>query len=245
MDQSKKFLYINSEPGDSDKSISYPVKSLVAVDSTAVDSVILHFRDGSRSDTTNVTITVTSGKTKQVMQAIAEAISFDKSHTITIADDQLKSYLTADIISCAGVALGDNTFEVQSNMEIGGNLTVSLGIQALAKTRTANADADGTSVIPAGTSFVSVTSSDAAHIIVLPPPVLGNIVYLAETATTGYELRSSAPGTIGINGGTGTNAESAIAGSITYIRCVCVSSTSWIANQFAADGTESKAAAAG
>ena len=73
---------------------------------------------------------------------------------------------------------------------------------------------------------------------------VGNIIYIAETATTGYELRSSAPGTIGINGGTGAGAESAIDGAITYIRCVCVSSTSWIATQFDADGDESKVVAA-
>ena len=229
MDQSKKFLYINSEPGDSDKSISYPVKSLVAVDSTAVDSVILHFRDGSRSDTTNVTITVTSGKTKQVMQAIAEAISFDKSHTITIGDDQLKSYLTSDILSVAAVAFGDETFEVQNNMEIKGNLTVSHGVQALSRTRTANSTANGTAVISAGTSFVSVTSENAAHIIVLPPAVIGNSVVI-HVGGNGYELRTSNPSSIKLNNVDGSGTELAVAANV-VIRCTCVSTTAWIAEK--------------
>ena len=59
-----------------------------------------------------------------------------------------------------------------------------------------------------------------------------------------YELRSSAPGSVGINGGTGSNAESAIAGALTYIKCVCVSATSWICSQYDADGDESKVTAA-
>lgn len=229
MDQSKKFLYINSETADNDKSISYPVKSLVAVDSQAANTVILHFRDGSRSDTTNVTITVTSGKTKQVMQAIAEAISFDKSHTITIGDDQLKSYLTSDILSVAVVELGDNTFEVQNNMEIKGNLTATLGIQALAKTRTANADGDDTSVIPAGTSFVSVTSTNADHVIVLPPPVIGNSIVI-HVGGNGYELQTSSPGSLTLNNVSGVGTELAVAANV-VIRCTCVSTTAWIAEK--------------
>ena len=116
MDQSKKFLYINADASDADNSISYPIRSLVAVDSASETSVVLHFRDGNRSDTTNVTMGVTSGKTKQVMQAIAEAINFDKSHTITIGDDHLKSYLTVDITSVGTVQKGDDVFTFQGGV---------------------------------------------------------------------------------------------------------------------------------
>jgi hypothetical protein len=69
-------------------------------------------------------------------------------------------------------------------------------------------------------------------------------VYLSESGTTGYELRSSAPASVAINGGTSTNGESAIAGAITYVKCVCVSATSWICSQYDADGDESKVEAA-
>jgi ethanolamine utilization microcompartment shell protein EutS len=126
-----------------------------------------------------------------------------------------------------------------------GQMTSTLGMQSLAVARTATDDGSGDGTIAAGTSFVSVNAdSDANHILILPAPVVGNIIYIAETASTGYELRSSNPASIGINGGTGSNVESAIAGAITYIKCVCVSSTSWICSQYDADGDESKVAAA-
>ena len=73
--------------------------------------------------------------------------------------------------------------------------------------------------------FVTVTSAGANNIIVLPTPTPGTIVILANGAT-GYELRSSAPGTVAINGGTGANAESAIAAS-TMVIAICTSATTW------------------
>lgn len=116
------------------------------------------------------------------------------------------------------------------------------GVQVISTAVTA---ADAGTAIADGTSFVTVDAdSDVNHIAILPTPTPGTIVYLTESGTTGYELRSSSPTTVGINGGTGANFESAIAGTITYVRCVCVSATSWIATQFDADGDESKVEAA-
>ena len=132
-----------------------------------------------------------------------------------------------------------------ASTSITGAVTIATGIQSTAVARTATDDGSGNGTIAAGTSVVLVDAdSDANHIIILPAPVVGNIITIIENGTTGYELRTSNPASIGINGGTGSGAESAIAGAITYIRCVCVSSTSWIATQFAADGTESKVEAA-
>tara|TARA_B110000858_G_scaffold55465_1_gene64446 strand:+ start:51 stop:536 length:486 start_codon:yes stop_codon:yes gene_type:complete len=124
-------------------------------------------------------------------------------------------------------------------------VSFTAGTQAAAVAVVATVAGDGTGAIPAGTSVASITCSGATKIVTLPAPVIGNIIYLIETATTGYELRSSAPGTIGINGGTGSNVESAVAGAITYTRCVCVSATNWICNTFDADGDEAKLEAAG
>ena len=131
------------------------------------------------------------------------------------------------------------------SMSTTGMVTVAGGVQTTAVSRTATDDGSGTGTIAAGTSFVSVDAdSDANHILILPAPVVGNVIYISETGTTGYELRSSNPSSIGINGGTGSNAESAVAGAVTYIKCVCVSSTSWICSQYVANGTESALAAA-
>ena len=123
-----------------------------------------------------------------------------------------------------------------------GAVTAVTGVQSSATAVTAT---DAGAAIPAGTAVALVNAdSDANHIVILPAPVVGNIIHIIENGTTGYELRTSTPASIGINGGTASNGESAIAGAITYIRCVCVSSTSWIATQFDADGDESKVEAA-
>ena len=133
---------------------------------------------------------------------------------------------------------------LSSTLGVTGALTATAGMQAAAVAVVATADGTGTGTIPAGTSVASITCDAAAKIVILPAPIIGNIIYLIETATTGYELRSSAPGSIGINGGTGSNVESAVAGATTYTRCVCVSATNWICNTFDADGDEAKLEAA-
>ena len=120
----------------------------------------------------------------------------------------------------------------------------SKGQQSTAVAHTATADGTGTGTIATGTSNVSVTSGGANTIIILPAPVIGNVIRLIETGTTGYELRSSTPASIGINGGTASNGESAVAGATTYTQCVCVSATNWICNTFDADGDEAKLEAA-
>lgn len=91
---------------------------------------------------------------------------------------------------------------------------------------TATADGTGTGVIPAAAGHVTVTSANAAHIVTLPAPVVGKVVYIT-VGTNGCELRSSAPATIGINGGTGASAESAIPAN-TFCMLVCKSATDWV-----------------
>ena len=76
---------------------------------------------------------------------------------------------------------------------------------------------------------------DANHILVLPSPKPGKIVIIAG-ATTGGELRTSAPATVAINGGSGAAAESAVAASQMVV-AICESATSWKAFTIASDGT--------
>jgi hypothetical protein len=76
-------------------------------------------------------------------------------------------------------------------------------------------------------TFVTVTSANADHWVNLPAPVPGMIIVLVNGGT-GYELRSSAPASIAINGGSGSAAESAIAAN-TMVVAVCKSATAWAA----------------
>lgn len=105
-------------------------------------------------------------------------------------------------------------------------VTASVGVQSAAVARTATSDGLTTGTVAAGTRFVAVTSANANNIIVLPVPVVGNVIQLA-VAATGYELRTSSPTTIAINGGTGSAAESAI-GANTLTTCTCTSATTYI-----------------
>lgn len=102
------------------------------------------------------------------------------------------------------------------------------GLKFPAVARTATADGTGTGTIAAagGVQFVTVTSANADHIVVLPTPTPGTLVIL-HVGANGYEMRSSAPTTVLINGGTGGAAvESAIAAESTCFM-FCVSATAW------------------
>ena len=121
-----------------------------------------------------------------------------------------------------------------TNLEVTGDLKAGTihGVSAVAEVK---ATAGG-AAIPAGATFVTtVASTDAAHIIVLPDPVPGTILFIAGNAK-GYELRSSAPASIAINGGAAANAESAV-GADVDVMCVCMSATRWIAWTIADIGT--------
>jgi hypothetical protein len=88
--------------------------------------------------------------------------------------------------------------------------------------------------IAVGTTFVTVTSADANHIIILPDAPLGTVITL-QVGATGYELRTHDPATVGINGGVGAGAESAIAANITTT-VKRVTATNWIGASSTAAG---------
>jgi hypothetical protein len=83
--------------------------------------------------------------------------------------------------------------------------------------------------------LVIPTWGNANNILILPTPDPGKIVIIAGAATGG-ELRTTAPATIAINGGTGAAAESAVAANQMVI-CICESATSWKAFTIASNGT--------
>mgnify|MGYP006350744099 FL=1 len=82
--------------------------------------------------------------------------------------------------------------------------------------------------------IVIPTWGSADNILILPEPVPGKIVIVAGAATGG-ELRSSAPSTVAINGGTGATAESAVAANQMVV-AICESSSSWKAITIASNG---------
>ena len=116
---------------------------------------------------------------------------------------------------------------------------------SIVKSYIPTADGTGTGAITPGTQIATVTSADANHWVTLPEPVIGTLITLVSTNKTGYEIRTSAPATVGINGGVGDNAESAIVGAAgTMVQLLCVSATNWIAWSRVANGTLSVVEAA-
>ena len=126
-----------------------------------------------------------------------------------------------------------------------GNVTGNLTGQVTAfpvTARTATAAPGGTTGVIADAGalqVIAVTSDDANKVITLPTPTPGVVVVLINGAT-GYELRSSAPATVAINGGSGANAESAVAAS-TVVVAICTSATTWLAFAVALSTAEAAA----
>ena len=114
------------------------------------------------------------------------------------------------------------------------------GVTCTAYAATATADGLTTGVIPDGASYVTVTSGNADHIVLLPPPVAGKQVWVSVTAN-GCEVRAGTAagadgsGTIAIGGNTPTGGhEVALAANMTAL-FVCTSATSWVGLTIAAN----------
>jgi hypothetical protein len=105
-------------------------------------------------------------------------------------------------------------------------------IQVTATAVTATADGLTTGLIPAGTSFVAVTSDHADKIITLPAPVPGHVIRL-QIGATGCELRTVASSNVKINdvdADGGANELALVAD--THVICECISATEWIVRSF-------------
>lgn len=149
-----------------------------------------------------------------------------------------------DGVSVGGSDITTNAALLAALAATAAEINAVADLSAFAVARTASADGTGTGTIAGGgvLNYVTVTSGNADHIIVLPAPVVGTIVIL-NVGANGFELRSSNPATIAINGGTGAGAESAIAADSTVI-AICVSATAWKAIFLDADSDVAKVEAA-
>lgn len=149
---------------------------------------------------------------------------------------------TGALTAASAVITGAAT--VGTTLGVTGAATLpNIVLNIVARTATTDGLTTGTIADSGMLQYVAVTAgSDANSIIVLPSPVVGTIVIL-NVGATGFELRSSAPNTVAINGGTGSAGESAIAASSTVI-AICVSTTAWKAIFLDADSDVAKVEAA-
>lgn len=155
---------------------------------------------------------------------------------------KIRSKWVAGLLEFFGITSGVTVLKItESGIEadVTGNVTGDVtgnvtGAAIKSEARTATADGTETGVISAGVTHVAVTATNANHIITLPAPVPGTKITL-QNGATGYELRTSDPATIAINGGAGANAESAVAAATTVI-VECTSATTWIGSTVTAAG---------
>lgn len=134
------------------------------------------------------------------------------------------------------------TFVVNGASTLTGAVTCTAGVQMGAVSRQPTVDGTGTGTVATGTSFVTIVDpTQATDYMILPACVAGTIVWMGTVDdAAGFEVRSSAPASITINGASGANFESAIPAGASLLRFVAVSSNDWIGTMFDADGDEAK-----
>tara|TARA_R100000458_G_C8248727_1_gene226080 strand:+ start:191 stop:949 length:759 start_codon:yes stop_codon:yes gene_type:complete len=246
------WLYFNNEADDdnitSSSNCMFPAKALKGMTPTSDTILFLTFdsmRNVTSSTTDSVGLTLSANNVHlDVMKTILRNLNNTRPNFngfVNVADD-----LTTIVGGSADAKL--SKYITDSNNQEAGSISnvASMSIKTASNGAiTATADGTGTGTVPQG-GFYTVSSTDNAHIVILPAAVAGTVVYLNSEgeASEAYELRSSSPAAIAINGGTGSNAESAIAAGTALVRCVCVANDKWICTQYANDGTESKVEAA-
>jgi hypothetical protein len=91
-----KYLFFNTGSNDA---MSMPVDNLRGISTTADDTVELAFDDINNYATgvTVVSLTVNTGKEKDVQKAVSEAIAFGKDQFLIIADSNSSDFIHSDI----------------------------------------------------------------------------------------------------------------------------------------------------
>lgn len=137
----------------------------------------------------------------------------------------------------SGTIVGTTDTQTLTNKKVSGT-----SLQATATAVTATTDGSTTGTVPDGTSFAVVTSSASSKQVILPAPTPGLLVRLYVGAN-GFDLKSSTPASVAINGGTGSGAKTPVSANTT-VYLSCETATSWKAFKQSSDGTLAALAAA-
>ena len=110
-------------------------------------------------------------------------------------------------------------------------LTGLTGVQCVSTAAVPTATGATTGTIPDGVSFVTATSANANHILVLPTPTPGTQLQIFAAGNTNFELRTSDPATVKLNNVSGAGKELVVSAG-TVVHCICTSATTWIATAY-------------
>lgn len=149
--------------------------------------------------------------------------------TITMADTTATiNTTTAHSLVLAANSVTALTIASTGIITVAKAAVFTLGMQVAAVAVTATADGLTTGTIALGTSFVSVTSADANHIVCLPTSApIGTVIH-GWVGATGHEIQTTSASNETINGQDSDGTKEAAIPATTLWRVTKVSSTAWI-----------------
>ena len=102
-----RYLYFNTNAGDEADVLCIPAKQIVGMDIDANTSIDLYFNDlgGADSNDGKVVLTVDAGKTKEVADAIVQAINFSSDPFVVIGDDFQSEYIHPNLTAVGAITL--------------------------------------------------------------------------------------------------------------------------------------------
>ena len=115
----KKFLYFSAGTPDAtagtEEVVCFPADQLSHLELASATQLRVYFhsnqeQDLSGVDSAHAVLTITSGKHKEVIEAITGAVASANAINvpmITVADEETSSYIHADITACASIAIVD------------------------------------------------------------------------------------------------------------------------------------------
>jgi len=116
----KKFLYFSAGTPDGTASteevVCFPADQLSHLELATATQLRVYFESSQENDAdsgidaAHAVLTITSGKHKEVIEAITGAVASANAINvpmITVADEENSSYIHADITACASIAIVD------------------------------------------------------------------------------------------------------------------------------------------
>lgn len=105
MDTTKKYLYFNSDTGDTDGSVMMPVSTCVGFETTGASDVKFYFKSAPDTDTLDIQLDRTADSNpRELFEYIVNQINFAKDSVLTIGDDFTEEYIHPDITSVANIS---------------------------------------------------------------------------------------------------------------------------------------------
>jgi hypothetical protein len=151
--------------------------------------------------------------------------------SMTVRDDTTLSGVTPGTVTASKAVVVDASNDITTGLNDltvdGAFVTAALTVTPVARTATGTGATTGTIADAGSYQVIAVTSTSANDIIILPTPTPGTVIDLYGGAS-GYEIRSSAPGSVEIGDGTvAATAESAIP-ALSAVHLTCISATLWV-----------------